>query len=228
VSSYKYEEPDVMTNKGTLYGIFGSYTFRGSGQGSLTPFGADPNDALSFEGRLAFGEVDYEGSLMDGTPYEASGNDDFLFDIRLLWSRQQPEAQIFNGVYAGLGYRYLNDDSSGDSYGYERESNYLYVPIGMRKDWRLQPRWRLSLTGELDVLLVGYQVSHLDPTIRNWQWPGVGGVVSLELQHRGDNIDLGVAPFVRYWWIDESSVEDGYYEPENNTVEYGLSFIFRF
>jgi len=223
-----------MTNEGTLYGVVGAYTFREDGQSSLARFGADPNDALTLEGRFSFGEVDYDGSYMDGTPLSTDGIDDFLFDIRLLWSREQPAAKIFNCVYAGLGYRYLNDDSSGQPGGYERESNYLYVPVGTRKDWRWKPRWRLSLTGEFDVLLVGRQISHLsdaDPTlpdIRNWQWPGFGGLLSLELQHKGHNVDLGVAPFVRYWWIDESTVSDGYYEPKNNTIEYGLSFVFRF
>jgi hypothetical protein len=39
---------------------------------------------------------------------------------------------------------------------------------------------------------------------------------------------VAFSPFVRYWWIAESNVSNGYYEPENNTLEYGVSAIFRF
>ncbi len=234
VSHYRYKEPGVMTNEGTLYGIVGSYTFRSDGDGGLTSLISDANSTITLEGRLAFGEVDYDGSYMDGTPLSASGIDDFLFDLRLLWGRERPAAKYFNAIYAGLGYRYLNDDSSSQSGGYERESNYLYVPLGSRQDFDLKGRWDLSLTGELDVLIVGRQISHLSdadpelPDVRNWQWPGVGAGLSLDLRRKGRNVDFALSPFLRYWWVDESSVSKGYYEPKNHTVEYGLSFVVRF
>jgi len=229
-----------MTNEGTLYGIVGSYTFRDLGDSGLMSLGADSNDTLRFEGRLAFGEMEYDGSYMDGTPLSTDGIDDFLFDLRMLWGRELPRGKIANAVHLGLGYRYLNDDSSSQPGGYERESNYLYAPLGSRKDWKLKDRWRLSLTSELDVLIIGRQVSHLGDanprysTVRNWQWPGFGAGLCVEVRHEGQDVDLALAPFLRYWWIDDSSVDDSspylrdVYEPENNTFEYGLSFVVRF
>ena len=96
-------------------------------------------------------------------------------------------------------------------------------------------RWDLSLTGEFDVLLIGRQISHLGdvdpelPTVRNWQWPGFGAGLSVDFRREGRGFDFAFAPFLRYWWIAESDAsEDGYYEPENNTFEYGLSFVVRF
>jgi len=223
-----------MTNEGTLYGIVGSYTFYNYGQDPSTRSASDASSTITLDGRLGFGEVDYDGSYMDGTPLSTDGVDDFLFDVRLLWGREWPTARLANAVYGGLGYRYLNDDSSSQPGGYERESNYLYVPLGTRKDFVLTDRWSLSLRGEFDVLIIGRQISHLSdadpglPDVRNWQWPGFGAGLSVDLRHTSRRVDLALSPFVRYWWVDESSVSDGYYEPENNTVEYGLSFVVQF
>lgn len=239
VSLYRYKEPGVMTNEGTLYGVVGSYTFHRLGDDGFSRPGVDGDDLSSWstirlEGRLGFGEVDYDGSFMDGTPLSTSGTDDLLIDARFLWGREWRPVRFVHAAYVGLGYRYLNDDSSEQLGGYERESNYLYVPLGARRDFDLAGRWDLGLTGEFDVLIVGRQISHLDdvdpelPTVRNWQWPGFGAAVSVELRHRSERFDLALAPFLRYWWVAESDLSRGYYEPENNTVEYGLSFIIRF
>lgn len=239
VSHYRYKEPGLMTNEGTLYGVVGSYALRDLRDSSPASF--DPNvdgpiswSTLRLEGRLGAGEVDYDGSYMDGTPLSTSGNDDLLIDVRLLWGREWRPARFFSAVQGGLGYRYLNDDSSSQPGGYERESNYLYVLLNARKDVRLARRWDLALTGELDALFVGRQISHLSdvdtglPDVRNWQWPGFGAGFSADFRHRGEEVDFALSPFVRYWWIAESDVSQGFYEPENNTFEYGLSLVVRF
>jgi len=239
ISRFTYREPGVMKDEGTFYGVVGSYTRRRLQSGDPAPSDIDANDAISWstfeiEGRLSFGEVDYDGAYMDGTPLRTSGTDDFLLDIRLMGGREWQPAKCPNAFYAGLGYRYLNDDSSSRPGGYLRESNYLYVPLGARADFALRDGWGLALTGELDVLLIGRQISHLDdvdpnyPEVKNWQWPGIGLRAGVALRHRSRSFDLAVSPFVRYWWIAESDVSNGYFEPENNTLEYGLSAIVRF
>lgn len=239
VSHYRYREPGVMTNEGTLYGVVGSYIFRDRRDDFPTPITPDEVNSVSWstlrlEGRISAGEVDYDGSFMDGTPLSTSGIDDLLMDVRLLWGREWRPARFVDAVHVGLGYRYLNDDSSSQIGGYERESNYLYVPVGSRKDFKLATCWDLSLTGEVDVLLIGRQISRLSdvdpdlPTVRNWQWPGFGAGVSVDVRHRGQRFDFGFGPFLRYWWIAESGTSQGFYEPENNTLEYGLSFVVRF
>ncbi len=234
VSRYKYREPGIMTNEGTLYGVVGSYTFHGLGDSSSAETGADGRYTLRLEGRLSFGEMEYDGSYMDDTPVSLDGIDDFLFDLRMLWGRELTASRLSDAVYAGLGYRYLNDDSSSEVGGYERKSNYVYVPLGSRKDFDMAGPWSLSVTSELDVLIVGRQISYLSdadpslPDVRNWQWPGLGAGLMLDLRHTGTNVDLSLAPFLRCWWIAESSTSDGYYEPRNNTFEYGLAFVIRF
>jgi hypothetical protein len=234
VSRYRYKEPGTMTNEGTLYGIVGSYTFYNYGQEGPARPASGGDSRITLEGRLGFGEMEYDGSYMDGTPLSTDGVDDFLLDLRLLWGRERPEAKLLNAIYAGAGCRYLNDDSSSEPGGYERESNYLYIPLGSRKDFEPMGRWNLSLTGEFDVLIIGRQISHLNnadpalPQVRNWQWPGFGAGLALDLRRAGRNVDLALSPFLRFWWVDDSSTSEGYYEPENNTFEYGLSFVVRF
>ncbi|MEN6336527.1 MAG: hypothetical protein ABFE01_19910 [Phycisphaerales bacterium] len=237
VSHYRYREPGVMTNEGTLYGVVGSYAFFRRGASCLSP--EDGNDVswstLALDGRISAGEVDYDGSFMDGTPLSTSGTDDLLIDIRLLWSRHWQPTRFLQAFYAGLGYRYLNDDSTGQVGGYERQSNYLYIPLGVRKDFELASRWGLALRGEFDYLVVGRQISSLNdvdpdlPTVRNWQWPGFGVGLFADFLHKGRTANVGLGPFLRYWWVAESDTTDeGYYEPENNTLEYGLSFVVEF
>lgn len=234
VSHYRYKEPGVMKNEGTLYGIVGSYTFYNAREDAAESDSASWS-TIRLDGRLSGGEVDYDGSFMDGTPLSTSGSDDFLFDVRALFGHTWRPARFCDGAYAGLGYRHLRDDSSQQIGGYRRESNYLYIPLGIQKGFDLTTRWNLALAGEFDVLLIGRQISHLDdanpalPTVRNWQWPGFGGSLSLDLVHAYERVNVGFGPFLRYWWIAESEVSnEGYYEPENNTIEYGLSFVIRF
>ncbi|MBN1508382.1 MAG: hypothetical protein JW955_16150 [Sedimentisphaerales bacterium] len=239
VSVYTYREPGVMKNKGIFYSIAGSYTRWRLHEGDPAKSDADGGTPMSWslariEARFGFGDVDYDGSYMDGTPLESAGNDDIVVDARVMWGMEWQGGVVVDAFYAGIGYRYLSDDSSSQPGGYLRESNYLYLPIGSRADFDLKGGWAFGLTGEIDVLLVGYQVSHLNdvdpryPQVRNWQWPGVGLRGGVALRHRGTSLEVTVSPFVRYWWIAESDTSDGYYEPENNTFEYGLSAAFRF
>jgi hypothetical protein len=227
VSWLRYEEPGVMENRGVLYGVAVAYTryHQGKFQDGLT----------RLEGEFAAGEVEYEGSLMDGTPYTMDGNHDYLVNLRVLWGSLWQSHAWESRFYAGFGYRFLFDDSTQDPAGYERYSNYLYVPVGLKTYHGLGGDWLLGLGGEFDVLLVGLQISGIPEsatdlsTVKNWQWPGFGARGSLELRHRTQALDFAIAPFIQYWWVDDSSVSSGgWYEPRNNTLQYGVNLIWRF
>jgi len=88
-------------------------------------------------------------------------------------------------LFFGLAYRLLYDDSSSDPAGYERYSNYFYMPIGLTTtNYINDDGWSIGATGEFDPLLLGYQVSDFgDVEITNRQNPGSGyglrGAVSL-------------------------------------------------
>lgn len=227
VSWFRYEEPGVMKDRGVLYGVTVAYTRYQQ---------KECQDRFSrFEGGFATGEVDYDGSLMDGTPYTMEGNRDYLVNLRLLLGRLWQSPAWENRFYAGLGYRLLYDDSTQDPAGYERCSNYLYVPLGLKTYHGLGGKWLLGLGGEFDLLLLGLQVSGFaesetdSSTVKNWQWPGFGARGILELRYKTQTLDLAAAPFIQYWWIDDSSESSGgWYEPRNNTLQYGVNLIWRF
>jgi hypothetical protein len=236
VSHFKYKEPGVMEEEGTFYGLGASYTYR--------PW-ADPEVdtregryLLRLEGRLAFGEVDYDGGLSDGTSYTTCNVDDTLFEFRVLGGRDFLTPASLTTLYFGFGYRYLNDDLSCDPHGYERESNYFYVPVGVQFTHGLSGEWSLTPGGEFDFLFLGLQTSHLSDLhsgyddVTTAQHFGFGLRGSVRLQKRFARFGLAVDPFITYWNVNESDEEYSggllWHEPENWSLEYGLRLLVAF
>jgi hypothetical protein len=133
-----------------------------------------------------------------------------------------------------LAYRYLGDDSSHDPSGYKRHSNYFYLPVGYERGQKLSEGWYLGLGAEFDLLLYGLQRSEIGGggyvPVRNNQdfGSGYGLRGTVEIRHQGPTLDMSLAPFIQYWWVDDSDVDQGFYEPENNSTQIGLDVIFYF
>lgn len=174
---------------------------------------------LAADGRYAQGELDYEGS---GTIENIEA---YLYELRALAGWNFGQLTIFSGY----GYRYLNDDGNGritstGLLGYERESNYHYVPAGLK--WM---SGSLTLKAEIDVLVEGKQVSHfelLDPLleeVNQKQNSGVGFKASIDWVWK--NVTFG--PYIRTWKIQNSKSDQGYIEPKNSSVEVGGAFGIR-
>ena len=218
ISVFQYHEPGIMKDKGILYGVAGAYT-RDHGR-----------ELIRVEGEFALGTVDYEGSLLDGTPYTMEDSRDYLLNVRLFWGRRWEAKGWDSQFHAGLGYRGLNDDSTDNPLGYDRQSAYFYVPLGLKTYHDLAGRWQIGLGGEVDLLLLGLQFSQVynNGVLTNMQWPGIGARASVELRYRGPSADLALAPFLQYWWVDDSTAAHGWYEPRNDSLQYGLSLIWRF
>ena len=250
VSSFNYEEPNFMEEDGVLWGIFGNYEVllrENSPHGSFKDLFHNGNGFNRFEldARILWGQVDYT-STMTGSLDEI---DDWLFEIRGLTGCDFPvfEDQIITS-FLGIGYRYLNDDSSGlrtttNAAGYERESNYLYLPIGLKYFAPLQEQWTFEARGEFDIFLTGEQQSHLGDavaglgTVTNDQDSGWGARASVRLERKGERVDLFVEPYFRYWEIDDSNTAvvasgPGFLivglEPANESWEAGSRFGIRF
>jgi hypothetical protein len=228
VSWFHYEEPGNMREHGWLYGVTASYTRTSRAQYE--------DQMLRLEGGFSAGQVDYDGALLDGTPYTMQGNDDYLVNARLLWGPLWQNTAWANHLYYGLGYRYLQDDSTQDPAGYRRHSNYLYLPLGLRAFRTLGGPWYLEAGTELDVLLIGLQVSEIpesptDPSnVENWQWPGFGGRASAAARLRTGSLDLALAPFIQLWWLPDSALSSSsmWYEPRNWSYQAGLNLVCRF
>lgn len=217
-----------MTEEGPFVGFHAAYTHRGPWD--------DATETLWFRAEVmaVFGQVDYDGQLMDGTPYSYSGSDCSLIEPRILLGREVDYAGVRVIPYVGIGYRRLDEDKSGDPAGYDRLSQYLYSPIGLRTWASLEGPWRIGGTLEYDLFWIGRQESWLfDPPIRNDQRSGYGLRASLQFTREWGRSELVFEPYVVYWDIKGSDVEygpdgEGYLEPANHSTEVGLRVSLRF
>ena len=225
----EYKEPDVMNEKGMMYGLGLAYTY---------------HDKVMFKASLlvAYGEVDYENSgKLDGIPnqhWELRGllGYDFVID---------PTFTIT--PYFGLGYRVLRDDSSGmitttGARGYNRESNYWYSPVGVSIIKILPEGWTIAAEAEFDYLWFGKQYSDLSnasplyPDVDNQQDQGYGIRGAIRIEKKFTSSSILFEPFIRYWHIsqsDDSIFTAGGttyrgYEPKNNTTEIGAMVGMKF
>ncbi|MFC1666322.1 hypothetical protein ACFL0P_00430 [Candidatus Omnitrophota bacterium] len=234
-SHITYEEPGVMEEKGMMYGVNCSLTYRGW----LPPSPAEVDKyMLRIEGRYSYGEVDYDGSLSDGTPYTIDNIDDYMLEFRGLVGYDFFMSETFILTpYIGYGYRYLHDDVSFDQYGYGRDSNYFYSPIGIETITGLGNGWFVGVKLEYDYFWNGMQRSYLSDIAgysdaKNRQNRGYGCRGSIKLRKKGEKIDFTVEPFMRYWNIrrSETSYTTWYgisfsgVEPKNNSEEFGINF----
>ena len=222
LSYYQYHEPGLMSLKGGKIGLNQRITK------------AFQND-LFIRGDLrhAFGAVDYNSN---GTG-SAKGKLDLYLEIRGLVGKDWlTNAGVFS-PYTGLGYRYLFNDLRGNTstghWGYRRESNYLYLPIGFIHRTLLDSHAQLESTVEYDHLLAGQQISYLSDVtgysdVTNNQSKGYG----LKLSIMYEKSKWAIGPYAHYWNIDRSEIVPeirfgvltgrGLVEPENNTLEFGF------
>jgi len=225
---FKYEEPGFNLEwEGIFFGLDSAYTYRDWVPTSPKKSAKDDKWMRRFEGRFAYGQVDYDGYSEDGTPASLNNIDDYALEFRILLGPDFPKQKRMDTLYAGIGYRYLYDD-----FQYARESNYLYIPVGLKTIGNLKNRWSFEATAEFDIFLWGQQNSHLSDVgfvdIENEQDSGYGLRGSVRFQKHGEKTDFIIEPFIRYWNIDKSDVMLGCYEPENETIEYGICLIWRF
>lgn len=258
---YKYTESIGVKDTGIKGGLIGAYQFRFAKKDidNSSDHLADFEEMISFfrlEGRASYGQVEYEGSGREG------GIPDWNFETRgLLGSEFVVLNELEINPYFGFGYRYLFNEFSqtpskiidGDLYGsgYDRESTYLYIPIGMEIKKGFKENWAVSFKAEYDYFIWGKQVTHLenitvmgfpDPQydkLSNSQHDGRGWRASACLTYKTEKLDYHMEPFIRYWHIKDSDIEfitsNGSYfcqgnlcaagmEPDNETYEVGVNF----
>ena len=264
---FKYKEAGFMEEEGTFYGAHVGFTLRNwlpnsPEQSSEAMDIAFYKWMLRGEGRFALGEVDYDGGI-GSTPLTINNLDDRTFGVRLLTGPDFVTENTIFTLFTGIGYRYLHDDLRTSSVdiagplfgggGYERESQYLYLPLGAQMTSQLGGGWFWGASAELDILIWGNQRSHIpiilveeDPDnpgtlipvvpaegwdfTDNYQPRGYGLRGSVRLEKKGDTIDLIIEPFVRYWDINESDLDFSItgLEPTNSTLEAGVRVMLGF
>ncbi|MEZ4814387.1 MAG: hypothetical protein R3A80_04170 [Bdellovibrionota bacterium] len=231
-SYYRYTEPNLMSLRGINYRAGVEYTF------FLTE---SSRWLMHIDYSFAYAKLDYKsfgtGSLdnQKNTIHELKVN--------------VGKAAIFLGhpfkYYWGLGYRLLNHDGRGVSTtghnGYRRKSQYFTFTGGY--DWvlALSSNWDFKLKNEISLMPLGIQKSYLgDVDTSN---DNVTNIQSFGVNFRLNptfvlSKHFVVGPYIDLWYIAESdkvrfydtdSSSYGYlYEPENNTVEFGLTVGARF
>ena len=225
-SSYRYEEPDFMETEGMMYGI--TYSAR---------YLFNPRFSVIFDGRYSNGSLDYSS---EGTG-SLDNMDNLIRDNRLsvgFTSYDNSTAKLT--VYAGLGYRNLfnageNMITTTGAYGYDRESQYIYSPIGVDLKFNLQKGWAITVNAEYDYFWKGKQISSLGylpgyDDLTNTQNDGKGMRFALEFSKTFfDNTEFIISPYYRTWEIEDSeffwdeSYRSYFYEPANNTKEIGVN-----
>jgi hypothetical protein len=244
-SQFKYEEPSLMQDTGDFNGLLVAYT------------SALPKDwAMRFEGRYSKGRIDYSSDESGSM----KGITDVMMELRAIWQLRLSllHDRYHYGPYVGLGYRYLNDDSSAQptdfgAWGYERESNYYYLPVGGEVGFSPVKTMEFSLGAEYDFFVWGVQKTHLSDVpspfadsvftdIENRQKSGFGIRVYLRGLVKTSTVDFICEPFFRYWSIKESEEADVYLrfndgsefpvfvgvEPKNHSREFGVRLGVRF
>lgn len=239
ISHITYEEPGLMEESGVMYGISGAFTYRAENM-------LGPIDMVKVEGTAAWGEVDYT-SPISGT---VDGIEDSMFEVRALLGLDiATGGRAVLTPFIGFGYRQLDDNGGGmissvGDYGYDREANYYYSPIGIEISSDLDNGWTIGGTIEYDYFWSGTQFSELTDAnndvftysddLRNEQHDGYGLRASVKIAKKLDSFSLAFEPFLRYWKIDNSDFdtiiiddegdlyEAGFVEPRNNSTQYGL------
>ena len=224
IAHYHYEEPDFAKFIGNRGGIVGAYTFPRRWNRVF----------FKVDGRGSYGALKYQGSgTQDSVP-------DLIIETRGVAGMDFP---VGSGVslspYLGVGYRYLYNDSRGytstNAAGYQRYSNYLYMPVGVTMRFDLGNRWVLAPTGEADIFIRGKQRSQLSDAnlgfndVTNTQRHGYGSRAYLMVEK--DHLAFGA--WMHYWNIKDSDVQpiglgQAGREPENWTRESGIEFRYRF
>jgi hypothetical protein len=236
VSSYSYSEPSISVSmKATNLGIdyTGTYAF---GNNFFVLGNANYNN----------GQVNYSGT---GTQ---SGIPQFYYDFKGVIGYDFGFDGFNLSPYVGIGYRFLSQQWGGTStstgaLGYDRQSTYNYLPIGLIHRFAFNQKAKIETTFEYDYLLSGNQYSGLSslngqsgysglPNVNNSQTSGYG--LNLTIMYKEEN--WGVGPYYKYWNIQDSNVVysqfsrsgttyiGGWQEPANTTNEYGVKAIYRF
>ncbi|HSW38933.1 MAG TPA: hypothetical protein VLL97_05515, partial [Acidobacteriota bacterium] len=244
VFDYSYREEGLMKLDGQMYGAFVNYSHRYYENPIATGWG----DIFKSEGKinilLADARISGGGNIKyrsEGTGIH-EGENHYAFETRIMAGYEIPwkSPDLVFTPYAGFGYRYLLDDNGGTQtttghWGYDRESNYYYVPIGISMAQCYRNGWSTKTTLEYDWFIRGVQKSHHEDVpgsalgeLSFEQPRGYGARGSFQVLKEGDRFDVFAEPFVRYWHIEDSGVDSGRYEPNNRTEEYGARMGFRF
>ena len=238
---YFYKEPNIFQNersrqlgavwmdhRGNLFGLSGSYRLMWQDTFFIQP-----------EGRILYGKHDYRSGRKKEIYNKTKKNDpSLLYETRFLAGGKIPLVnKLTLSPYTGIGYRFKSDDgekvkiSNGSTLAY-RKSNYVYIPLGTYIDYTLNDTWAVSLKGEYDWIVKGWQYTRstmLTKPATNKQPNGYGlkGEASVSCLYK--KIKFSISPYIYYWNVRNSKeLKGGVMEPYNITFESGMRLSIAF
>ena len=189
---------------------------------------------IGFKNRAAYGQVDYQSNgtgTMAGIPdYQLEGTGYLGLPINVSNNRLT--------FFSGLGFRYLLNasglkQSSTGHFGYDRESRYAYMPIGLNYEFNSSNKSYWELRGEYLHFLYGQQTSKLSQVssghndITNDQEDGSGIKLRAKFHFNNESAFEG---YMDFWDIADSKldVSGNFMEPRNTTSETGIRYYKKF
>ena len=189
----------------------------------------DASSYIGFKNRLAYGQVDYT-SAGTGT---MSAIPDYQLETTGYIGIPYGESNSRTTLFSGIGFRYLLNasglrlSSTGHS-GYDRESRYIYLPLGVNYEtgqWEFRGEYLYFIYGQQTSKLSQVSANYTD--ITNDQEEGSGLKFSIKFQSEKD---FGYEFYTDYWDIADSKLDvtGNFMEPRNTTSETGLRIFWNY
>jgi hypothetical protein len=218
---YDFDSDDGNSRVGTLFGVFGALTYHPGPTEDLSKYDnitmakldthlAQDVDVFMCDIR-ALGGVDFiSRSSTRLTPYLGLG-------YRYLRDKEGGSTKVIDEAFGGLTYY------NGASY-IKEEIKYIYIPVGVELHRPIRNRWAVQMNAEFDFILQGRSTRHynqlgavlVDANTGDLHIPntmefthdkGYGWRASVKFLHSGAEMDFFVEPFIRFWKLDDSDVE---------------------
>jgi hypothetical protein len=214
LTNYKYDEPGYMTLKAQKIGLAysGTHAF-----GAAWP---NPNQTWFLKTDLSYssGGADYQSPISGNI----SNTPSWYLEARALFGKDIQMGSYVLAPYVGVGYRHLYSDI-----GYQRDSFYTTLPIGITHKVKLDNQAQLLTTFEYMHLLKGQQkVKLATQNVSLDQKSGFG--IRASMLRRQNKWSFG--PTLTFWNFDPSEVggTTPVFEPKNKTLEIGLKGAMHF
>lgn len=217
----RYNEPGVMHERGSLFGVYGSWDI-------CVP----PAPRLQLSGSYVKGDLVYAGSRVDWIGQRTAITMDTpnqILSLKLVsgvsWHDNLTRLDFI--PYFGGGYRFLVDHLP-TVWGYRREQTYWYLPVGVKCSGGMGGWGRWGAALEYDFLLEGHNRSD-QSVFRQGRGYGLFGALSIEREGKDGSIAYGIQPYMQYWSLERSTVSfDGYVEPKNRSTAFGIRVLMEF
>lgn len=160
-----------------------------------------------------------------------------IWEARLEWGRDMGfEGTIGLAPYIGIGYRHYRDEGFGNQTRsgallFDTTVEFVYIPVGFTAYFSLGDAWTISTQAEIAWLFDGKSDNETSDLpgfnfdVNADLSTGTGLAAEILIRKRlTKSYSIAFGPFVKYWDIDDSNPDNGFFVPDNDTLEAGITF----